>query len=119
MSKKTFEEVEEQEKFLDVLVQESSHTSEDFIRELGNQILVLAKKNQRYSELECNRVLTKREQYLSGKVEENIRSIGERLHVSFSFDGDSRGFTVKLKTPRTGKFNTWGGKEDGWGIPTS
>lgn len=30
--------------------------------------------------------------------------------------GDPRGYTVKVLL-RNGKYNTWGGAEDGWGVP--
>lgn len=32
------------------------------------------------------------------------------------FGGDPRGYTVKVRL-KDGRYNTWGGAEDGWGVP--
>ena len=42
--------------------------------------------------------------------------MGEEYGLKFEIDGDPRGFAIKLKTPKTGRYNTWGGRETGWGI---
>lgn len=48
----------------------------------------------------------------------HITKAAEELGLVPDFGGDPRGYTVKIKLP-SGRYNTWGGKEDGWGVPTS
>lgn len=45
-----------------------------------------------------------------------ITAICQDLGLTPDFGGDPRGYTVKVQLP-TGASNTWGGREDGWGIP--
>lgn len=50
-------------------------------------------------------------------LEEHIRKIAHELPgvQGVKFTGDPRGFCVRLLLTN-GKYNTWGGVEDGWGI---
>lgn len=43
--------------------------------------------------------------------------MAESLGVTLELGGDPRGYTVKLMTPKSGRYNTWGGAECGWGVP--
>jgi hypothetical protein len=54
----------------------------------------------------------KREQQIERRISEIAQSIG----VVADFQGDPRGYTVKLHLP-TGQYNTMGGRESGWGVP--
>ena len=55
----------------------------------------------------------KKESQIEKRLFEIAKSIGVRLELG----GDPRGYTVKLMTPKTEKYNTWGGAECGWGVP--
>lgn len=54
----------------------------------------------------------KREQ----QVEARICAICKPLGIVPDFQGDPRGYTVKLHLP-TGAYNTMGGRESGYGVP--
>lgn len=51
-------------------------------------------------------------------AERRVSQIGAKYGVSFAFGGDPRGFSVRLLTPHTGAYNSWGGAECGYGVPT-
>ena len=51
-----------------------------------------------------------------GQIERRITAICAELGLSPNFQGDPRGYTVKVALPN-GAYNTWGGREDGWGVP--
>lgn len=56
---------------------------------------------------------------LEGKetgLQNDIRAIASRYDLRVHFDGDPRGYCVKLHTIRGDVYNTWGGKESGYGI---
>ena len=48
--------------------------------------------------------------------EKCIKEICAAFNLPVAFGGDPRGFTVKLKLP-SGASNTWGGSEEGYGVP--
>jgi len=52
----------------------------------------------------------RREAKLRAKAEELAKRIGLSIH----FNGDPRGAAIKIHTPRTGAYNSFGGAEDGW-----
>ena len=49
-------------------------------------------------------------------VEKRIMDICAGFKLPVTFGGDPRGYTVKVKFP-SGLYNTWGGAEEGWGVP--
>jgi len=118
---------EERESFLNVLCEESESGWLD-IRSAGLLILRHAKTHGRLAVDACNGIgpfatgkeidrwqerLDRKEELLERRLHEIATGIG----VSLELGGDPRGFTVKLQTPKTGKYNTWGGRECGWGVP--
>lgn len=46
-----------------------------------------------------------------------VRSALSGTHIKVGWSGDPRGFAVRLLFP-DGSYNTWGGKEHGYGVPT-
>jgi hypothetical protein len=50
------------------------------------------------------------------QIEKRIAAICDQLGIRPDFGGDPRGYTVKVHLP-TGASNTWGGREDGYGVP--
>lgn len=54
------------------------------------------------------------------KCREQITAIcaGLGAGITVKFGGDPRGFTVKCHFPKTRAYNSWGGVEEGFGIPT-
>jgi hypothetical protein len=49
----------------------------------------------------------------SARLRDRLTALG----FSADFSGDPRGYVVKLHLP-SGAYNTWGGKESGYGVPT-
>lgn len=66
----------------------------------------------------CNRELTAAEKAKDERNDALIAAWGKRYGLKLVTGGDPRGFTVKVILP-SGRYNTMGGKEDGWGVPTS
>lgn len=79
---------------------------------------------ERLAEVECSVELSeqqaarleRRQQQLEQRMRKLVARLGERFDINFN--GDPRGYTVKIKLP-TKRYNTWGGEELGWGVPTS
>lgn len=46
-----------------------------------------------------------------------IEARAEACNIKVLVNGDPRGFVVKLILP-SGSYNSWGGPEHGWGVPT-
>lgn len=69
----------------------------------------------RLAEEECNRILTSREALTIQRLERRIATLAGCHDAKATFSGDPRGYVVKLILP-SGRYNTWGGKESGYGI---
>ena len=51
----------------------------------------------------------------AARIERRLDILAQTHGARATFDGDPRGYVVKLHLP-SGKSNTWGGKESGYGI---
>ncbi len=107
-------------KFIEVLALEVTKPIDpETLADIGRLILRSAATHGRYAVEECNRELSASEVSLHNASCERLARYANRLGVTLTLGGDPRGYTVKLMTPKSGKYNTWGGAEDGWGVPTS
>ena len=79
------------------------------------ELLILADRLHRYAETACNYQLTPQQEKREKALADRVLAICGGWNVSVKFGGDPRGFVVKLMLP-DGSYNTWGGKEEGWGI---
>lgn len=68
---------------------------------------------------QCNVGLTEAEQARDERNDDAIVDLANLLGIGLSIQGDPRGCTVKVRTPKTGRSNTLGGAEVGWGVPGS
>jgi len=55
------------------------------------------------------------------RIEKRIKALCSAEPIACAVDavilgGDPRGYTVKVRL-KNGRYNTWGGAEDGWGVP--
>lgn len=50
------------------------------------------------------------------QIEHRMKQLADSIGCQIKFGGDPRGYTVKVVLP-DGRYNTWGGAEEGWGIP--
>ena len=70
---------------------------------------------------------------MSERTEQRVREQEERIEqritnyftlyaalsgsdLPVNFNGDPRGYPVKVVLPKTRRYNTWGGAETGWGF---
>ena len=47
-------------------------------------------------------------------LESSLRSMFAKVGLGLYLNGDPRGNPVGILTPKTGRYNTMGGREDGW-----
>lgn len=97
--------------FRDALIQESVEPQRI------DKILALADRHQVLAEIACS-------VNVGDKFEQEDRELSAALKACIGggirgirLDGDPRGFTVKLFLA-SGKWNSWGGAEAGYGVPT-
>lgn len=63
----------------------------------------------------CNHGLTARQERRQKSLCEHASAVASRYDATVDCGGDPRGYVLKIILP-TGRYNTWGGKESGWGI---
>lgn len=66
------------------------------------------------------KAMERREMLLEKRIAELVAALPtvQGQPITVKFGGDPRGYTVKL-IMASGKSNTWGGAEDGYGVPNS
>jgi hypothetical protein len=85
-------------------------------RERLHRMIQLAKSHCLLQERACNGDLTQSQIKRELSIEKSIALIAESFDLQAEFQGDPRGFTVKLHAKTKGFYNTWGGQESGYGI---
>lgn len=86
-----------------------------WIAQRAVELLRLADRLQHYAEAACNYSLTPAQEKRVATLEARVLAICAELGLRVTFNGDPRGYAVKLHLP-SGHYNTWGGREEGWGI---
>ena len=69
----------------------------------------------RLAEQACNAEPTRQDIAREQSAERRVKDLAARYGATVKFNGDPRGYVVKLGLP-SGKYNTWGGRESGYGI---
>lgn len=85
---------------------------------MAEALLELSRQYEKIQVTECNRELTNLERNKEERVKEQLKEIGKMCMLPLKFNGDPRGYTVKCFF-FDGSYNTWGGAEEGYGIPTN
>ena len=125
----------ERDRFIIELTKALSATPADKVEHAARLILRHAKTHGRLAEESCNghpaqgsptmptdqlnRLQERwdaRIEKQEAQIERRIKEICEPLGIVPDFGGDPRGYTVRLHLP-TGAYNTWGGRESGFGVP--
>lgn len=75
----------------------------------------MARALHRLDEAACNGDLTERQFKRRVNLGVAIRKIAESYGLRADHNADPRGYSVYLHFP-DGSYNSWGGKETGWGI---
>lgn len=76
----------------------------------------LAKEYHKIQEHDCNGTKTERMNAREINIETEIRAMVAKYGLKVHFDGDPRGYCVKLHAPQGNVWNTLGGRETGYGI---
>lgn len=84
--------------------------------DVARLILRNAATIQRLAAEDCNRQITDAERKRWTEAEERISAACKPWGIKPTFNGDPRGCCVKLILP-SGRWNGWGGKEDGYCVP--
>lgn len=84
---------------------------------IADSFMKLARTYQRLAVTACNRHLEPRERRTWLRTGSRINALAQSLGFQTNLGGDPRGYTVKLLLP-TRAYNTWGGAEEGLGVPS-
>lgn len=111
----TKRDAEQQQEFIALLYRE--FPDKEGIVPFARELMRLARKCAHFAEAACGE-LSPRQAALDEANDRRIEELCEAFGASVLIQGDPRGFTVKLLLP-SGSYNTWGGHENGWGVPGS
>ncbi|HUX02461.1 MAG TPA: hypothetical protein VMY35_15980 [Phycisphaerae bacterium] len=117
----------DRDEFIGVIVQECNagrdrnHAVSDAGVNLARLILRNAATMQRLAERACSVEMSERqatrEEKQDAACQARIEAACKPWGIVPTFNGDPRGAVVKLILP-SGRWNSWGGKEDGFCVPT-
>jgi hypothetical protein len=132
----TNQDREDRQRFIDIIRVESEPSGLDYTTRTkhAEKLLRLAKTHGKLQEFQCNGVGTvygesnesfgkrqdKFEKWVEKRekdTERRISEIASALGLPVTFSGDPRGYTVRFMLPSK-RFNSWGGEESGYGVPT-
>jgi hypothetical protein len=85
-------------------------------RDNMHRLVKLARAHCKLQEHSCNGELTPRQASREKNIEKEIAGICKVYQLTPEFQGDPRGYTVKVHSPKKNVWNTWGGAESGYGI---
>jgi len=106
----------ERAEFVGVLVRELPDHSIGAVAELAGKLIRLAIEYDKIQTRACNGESRPTDDDREKAIEERARKLLDGLGIAVKFGGDPRGFTMRL-TLKSGLYNTWGGAEEGWGVP--
>ena len=108
----------DREEFMQRMVEEFSPiTGMSSAFQYGYALMKLAKVKERYNLLYCNVGLTPGQEANAEKVDTQVKDVAEKLGTTILIGGDPRGYALKIILPSK-DYNTWGGVDYGWGIPS-
>lgn len=79
------------------------------------ELLRLADRLHHYAEAACSYSLTATQEKRVTTLEARVKEICDGWNIKVKFNGDPRGYVVKLLLPDE-SYNSWGGKGEGWGL---
>ncbi len=125
----------ERDEFVGHLVKALPGKPVHVVAEAARLFMRYARTHQRLAELECNgpgdyvsripypragEIYAEHQAMVEKKtaaVEARAKKLAESLGMTLDCQGDPRGYTMKLQMPN-GAWNTMGGQQDGYGIPS-
>jgi len=111
----------DQLEFVAVLAQDYPKQGAYLIGLSASRLMALARKAQNDATALCNGYIQqdeydKRHTKTSQKVFSVLSALAESVPAKFEVGGDPRGYCLKVFMP-SGRYNTFGGKESGYGVP--
>ena len=103
--------------FVAVLAEASPGQAPHHVVERAKHYRRMARRLHRFAEADCNGTATPTMEKGDAKNEAEAVRLGVKDGYGVKVGGDPRGYCLKLILP-TGRYNTWGGAEEGWGVPT-
>lgn len=94
-----------------------------FAAEIAAKLARVAVALDRLAVRECNVQRDERETAADDRKEENLEKRARKIVADYlpgaecNFNGDPRGYVFKLRVPSRA-YNTFGGGEEGWGVPS-
>jgi hypothetical protein len=111
------DQTREREQFVGELCRALTWLNPDQIHRLATKLMRAAHTHGKLMEKECNEPLTDYDRRSIERIEAAIKDLCSELGIGrVELGGDPRGYTVKVHLS-TGAYNTWGGKESGYGVP--
>lgn len=119
MSRKGIIQMKDKLEFIALLSRELPDHSIGAVVELGQTLMRQGHKHAGLACALCNGVIDQDEfERRTERIRQKLAKLLDVLGIRVRYGGDPRGFTVKLRL-KSGRYNTWGGAEDGWGVPGS
>lgn len=105
---------EEANEFREVILKEG--TGLPNVMDWCDKIMKCARLARHYAVAACNYELSKRQISRGESNDSKIESLAKVAGFKAITRGDPRGYVVKLLL-KSGRYNTWGGAEHGFGVP--
>lgn len=110
----------DREEFITIMVHEFPDRDVYEVIAMARNLMRKASTSERLANILCSVEMSeKRQARIEAEDERNdaaIKRICDAWGLVPVLSGDPRGYTVKVKLP-SGRSNTWGGSEHGWGVP--
>ncbi len=81
-----------------------------------DELYTLAKRADHYNEMRCNVEMTDQQEARADRIDARMVALVASIGLTGTPNGDPRGFAFYVHLPKTGRYNSWGGAETGWGI---
>jgi hypothetical protein len=110
----------DREEFIRVMLEEFPGRAHGEVIAMAKDLMRKASTSERIATVLCSVEMSeKRQARIEAEDERNdaaIKRVCDAWGMVAVLSGDPRGYTVKVKLP-SGRSNTWGGSEHGWGVP--
>jgi hypothetical protein len=104
----------ERDDALRVIFEEAPHLPASEAAAFLDAVLSLAKRLHRLYEAECNAPMSPAQRNALASYEAQLRAHFDGAKLGLYLNGDPRGNPVGILTPKSGRYNTMGGREVGW-----
>lgn len=101
---------------LAAIIASETDTSPNFAVRFAVKLIGYSNRLQRYHETGCNYGLNDKQKASVERLRERARADVKEIGLTINhFNSDPRGYAIYLTLP-SGRYNSFGGAESGWGI---